>query len=71
MHYGPAKERARQAREAPSAEPLEPSPHYPKAKYRRVKVSDRYPHGYEVLRVASAEDEATLSDEWKDSPDEV
>lgn len=61
-----AAPKATPRRVAPAAGP---ATEYPTAKYRKVKVSDKHPNGYEARQVASPEDEARFDPKvWKDSP---
>jgi len=41
---------------------------YPRAMYRKHAVDLKHPHGYEVRRIASAEDQARLPKGWVESP---
>lgn len=41
---------------------------YPRAMYRKCAVNLKHPHGYEVRRIASAEDQAKLPKGWVESP---
>jgi len=51
----------------PSADPVEVE-EYPRAMYRKHAVDLKHPHGYEVRRIASAEDQARLPKGWVESP---
>lgn len=44
---------------------------YPAVKYRKALVTPRTPLGYEVKRVANAEEAARLPKGWVDSPDDI
>lgn len=73
---GASRQRAQAARTglvasgvAPKSEADADSGEFPKAMYRKRKVSAAYPMGYQVTRVKSAEEQAALDKKvWKDSP---
>ena len=44
---------------------------YPSAKYHKCATSQRHPNGYIVRRVNNADENASLGQEWKDSPDDL
>lgn len=56
------------ALKAASGSEAGPKAEYPAAVYRKVPVSEHWPHGYETKRVENAEARAALSKAWVDSP---
>lgn len=73
----------KKAAETPSAptkprRPKDAGVAFPKALYREMPKSDRYPNGYEARRVVTAAEEAALlreakrqGIEWHEHPDDV
>ena len=66
-----AKARIRELESKLARQPAAPAgeiEEYPRAMYKKCAVSLKHPHGYEVRRIASAEDQAKLPKGWVESP---